>query len=100
PRVLTKADGRYRLTGLPQDAKGYRITVGMRDGAYLPQVAVAHDAPGTAPVRLDVKLAPGSVVAGRVIDPLTGKGVEAPVRLAPLRKSPNCGGKPGGDFYR
>jgi RNA polymerase sigma factor (sigma-70 family) len=98
-RALTKADGRYRLTGLPQDTKGYHVNVGNWAGVYLSQVAVAPDTPGTAPVRMDVKLAPGSVVAGRVIDPLTGKGVEAAVRLAPARNNPNVGGKPGSDFY-
>jgi RNA polymerase sigma factor (sigma-70 family) len=98
--VVTKADGRYRLTGLPQDPKGYRVTVAKRSGMYLPQVSFALDTLGTAPVRWDIKLAPGAVVAGRVIDPLTGKGVRVSVRLAPARGNPNFGGKPGSDFYQ
>src|SRR5206468_2598626 len=66
---------------------------------YLRRSVTAEATPGTAPVRLDIELARGVVVSGRVIDRATGKGVQAGIRFAPLTENKYFG-KLGFDGYR
>src|SRR5262249_36295318 len=50
-------------------------------------------------IRLDVELVKGAVVAGRLIDKQTGKGVRAGIRFAPLPDNKFFGTKAGFDNY-
>jgi RNA polymerase sigma factor (sigma-70 family) len=96
---VTDADGKYHLEGLPQ-TKDYHVFVGAPKGSvYLNRTAVAEAPPGAAPVRIDVDLARGVRVTGRVIDRQTGKGVQSGIRFAPLPDN-SYYGKPGFDAYR
>jgi RNA polymerase sigma factor (sigma-70 family) len=96
---LTDADGKYRLEGLPQE-KDYQVYATPPTGsAYLRRSAGATAAPGTGPTRVDIELAKGIVVSGRVIDRQTGEGVQSGVRFAPLAEN-KFFGKPGFDGYR
>src|SRR5262249_30608106 len=83
--VVSDAEGRYRIGGLPKDAKGYRVSAGPpRGSTYLSRTAHAADTGGFSPVKLDVELVKGAVVTGRVVDRQTGKGLVADIRFAPL----------------
>ena len=97
--AVTDAEGKYRIKGLPQD-KSYRVyALPLAGSTYLRRSASADATPGSAPVRLDIELAKGVVVSGRVIDRATGKGVQAGIRFAPLTENKHFG-KPGFDGYR
>ena len=97
--ALTDTNGKYRLEGLPQD-KTYRVYVlPPAKSNYLRRGVEANATPGAAPVHIDVELAKGIVVSGRVIDRQTGKGVEAGIRFAPLPDNKYFG-KPGFDGYK
>ncbi len=97
--ALTDANGNYRLEGLPPE-KTYRVNAMPPKGSsYIRRSAQAQATPGAAPVRIDVELAKGIAVSGRVIDRLTGKGVQAGVRFAPLPDNKQIE-KPGFDGYK
>jgi RNA polymerase sigma factor (sigma-70 family) len=99
--VVTDSAGKYRIDGLAKNARGNGISVQPPKGtAYLGRQALAADAPGYAPQRLDVRLVKGAVVSGRVVDRQTGKGVQAGIRFAPLPDNKFFGAKPGFDNYR
>jgi hypothetical protein len=99
--VVSDANGKYRIEGLPKHARGYSVSVRPPRGtAYLGRIAHAADAPGFTPITLDIELAKGVVVTGRVIDKQTGKGVQAGIRFAPLTDNKFFGTKPGFDNYR
>ncbi|MDY3550971.1 sigma-70 family RNA polymerase sigma factor [Gemmata sp. JC717] len=99
--AVTGADGKYKLVGVAKRPKGYGVHVQIPDGGgYLSSSGGAADTDGFAPVALDIKLARGVVVTGRVIDKQTGKGVRAGVRLAPLPGNAFFGKGPGSDAYR
>src|SRR5206468_2983262 len=55
---------------------------------------------GLAPILLDIDLARGIVVTGRIIDKVTGKGVRGGIRFAPLPENKFFGKKPGYDSYK
>jgi RNA polymerase sigma factor (sigma-70 family) len=82
----TDERGRYRLDGMAKQPKGYQVSVEPPLGSdYLPpESPQTPDSEGYAPVRLDARLAKGTVVTGRVIDKKTGKGVRGGVRVVPL----------------
>jgi len=99
--TATDAAGKYRLTGLPKNDKGYQISLmPSKESNYLRRIASAPDTGGYAPVNFDIELVKGVVVTGRVVDRQTGKGVEAGVRFAPLTNNKFFGSKPGFDNYR
>jgi RNA polymerase sigma factor (sigma-70 family) len=99
-QVSTDVTGRFRLEGLPKNAKGYDVFISPPKGrGYLTRTAHAADTEGYVPVKLDVTLARGVVVTGRVVDRQTGKGVEAGIRFAPLPDNKFFGSKPGFGNY-
>jgi hypothetical protein len=71
-----------------------------KDSTYLRRIGHAADSEGYTPVRLDVELARGALVTGRVVDRQTGQGVEAGVRFAPLPENQFFSSRPGFDNYR
>jgi RNA polymerase sigma factor (sigma-70 family) len=100
-RVLSDADGKYRLDGLPKNPRGYFVSVSPpKNTLYMNRVANGADTAGLRAIKLDIELAKGAVVAGRVVDRQTGKGVKAWIRFAPLPDNRFFGSKPGFDNYR
>jgi hypothetical protein len=99
-QVVTDAEGRYRIDGVPKNARGYFVSIEPPKGtALMRRTAQVADSAGYAPVRLDVELAEGTVLTGRVVDRQTGEGVKAGIRLAPLPGNSFFGSKPGFDNY-
>jgi RNA polymerase sigma factor (sigma-70 family) len=97
--AVTDKDGKYRLEGLPPE-KAYRVHFYPADGsAYLKRAGNAEAEAGNKPVRIDVELVKGVVVTGRVVDPQTGKGVQAGIRFAPAPGNKYFE-KPGYDSYK
>jgi RNA polymerase sigma factor (sigma-70 family) len=98
--AVSGADGTYRLDGLPKNARGYGISADPPAGtAYLRRIVNVGDTAGYTPEKLDVELAQGVFVTGRVVDRKTGQGLEAGVRFAPLPDNAYFGSRPGFDNY-
>ncbi|MFO0807829.1 MAG: sigma-70 family RNA polymerase sigma factor [Gemmataceae bacterium] len=73
PTATTDAAGRYEVRGFPK-AKQYSVVAwGDAADGYLSNTAGADDTPGHEPVVIDVPVAKGVVVTGRVTDAATGK---------------------------
>jgi RNA polymerase sigma factor (sigma-70 family) len=87
--------GEYRLEGLSKiDTVFIRPP---KDSLYLSRrVEVAYTA-RQPKVRLDIELAKGALVIGRVVDKQTGKGVQGNIRFSPLADNRFYGSKPGFD---
>jgi protocatechuate 3,4-dioxygenase beta subunit len=99
--AFTDKDGKYRLEGVPKRKSGYIVDVQPpKRSGLLNSHGEAAESDGVGPVQIDVKLARGVVISGRVIDKQTGKGVKAGVRLAPLPGNKFFGKTPGTDSYR
>jgi RNA polymerase sigma factor (sigma-70 family) len=99
--ALTDAAGKYRLEGIPKRAQGYTISASPPDQAsFLGRNVTVPDTEGFSPMKMDIELARGVVVTGRVTDRQTGKGVMAGIRFAPLPDNKFFGSKPGFDNYR
>jgi hypothetical protein len=97
---LTDSRGFYRLSGVPKMGRANRVSVRPPEGSsYLPREQEVVGTAGLAPVRLDVRLAKGAVVSGRVVDRQTGKGLRAGVRFAPLPGNKLFGTKPEYSAY-
>ncbi len=98
-QAVSDAQGRYRLAGLPK-AKEYSLyAMPPKDGPLLAREVRAPDTGGLGPVPLDIGLARGIVVTGRVLDRATGKGLQGGIRFAPLQDN-TFFKKPGYDSYR
>jgi RNA polymerase sigma factor (sigma-70 family) len=100
--TISDANGHYRLDGLAKSDRGYGISVVPPKGStgYINRTANAADTDGYTPVKLDIELAKGALVTGRVLDKQTGKGIRAGVRLAPLPDNRFFASKPGFDNYK
>jgi RNA polymerase sigma factor (sigma-70 family) len=73
--IVTDAEGRYRLTGLPK-GQGNRIRLVPRDDQpYLSINALVPDSPGLDPVTVDFELKRGIWIEGKLTDKATGKPV-------------------------
>jgi beta-lactamase regulating signal transducer with metallopeptidase domain/protocatechuate 3,4-dioxygenase beta subunit len=88
--TTTDAEGRYRLTGVPRGGE-VRVTFGgpeRQTEVLRHEVTIsttADDAQKTVDVELKLgSVGEGTLLSGRVIDPLTGKGVPAFVRFVPI----------------
>ena len=94
--VVTGARGEYRLKGLSKiDLVFVRPPKG---SLYLSRrVEVAHTA-RQPKVKLDIELAKGAIVIGRVVDKQTGKGVQGSIGFLPLGGNRFYGAKPGFDM--
>ncbi len=83
--AVTDAEGRYRVTGLP---RGLQIAVRFALGGHddlLPHAETLPATPDDAEKTVNVEMKRGILVSGRVVDPLTGKGVLANVGYAPVQ---------------
>jgi protocatechuate 3,4-dioxygenase beta subunit/beta-lactamase regulating signal transducer with metallopeptidase domain len=88
--TTTDAEGRYRLTGVPRGGE-VRMSFGgpeRQTEVLRHEVTIsttADDAQKTVDVELKLgSVGEGTLLSGRVIDPLTGKGVPAFVRFVPI----------------
>jgi hypothetical protein len=72
--ATTDAEGRYEVRGARKSAKGYMVELSS-DAAtgHMACQARAADTPGFGPVTLDVAVARGVVISGRVLDGSTRK---------------------------
>jgi hypothetical protein len=97
--TVSDGQGRYRLVGLPKMKEYLLHTEPGRNDPWLRQGARVRDTEGLEPLRVDFEVARGVVLAGRVIDRATGKGVRGGLRFAPLPDNKYFG-KKGYDAYR
>jgi hypothetical protein len=96
----TDVDGRYRLGGVA-NAPGRRLQVWPGDKPYLSAGQVVNDVPGLSETTVDVRLARGVLVDGRVTDKATGKPIQgAAIRYTPLSGNPYFAKTPGTDIYK
>lgn len=83
-RTVTDKDGRFRLTGMPLNARfGMNASVVALPHEGEPYLALLKSLPedkAAREVRLDFDLAPGVWLEGQVKDKTTGRGVQAQVR--------------------
>jgi RNA polymerase sigma factor (sigma-70 family) len=87
-KAKTDAAGRYEIHGA-RKAKAYMVEVKSDPAAgYLPRQARAADTPGYAPVTIDLRVARGVIVTGRVIDKTTGQSVPGFAMAAVLSDNP------------
>jgi RNA polymerase sigma factor (sigma-70 family) len=97
--AVSDKQGRYRLIGLPK-RKQYLLTAEPpENSSWLRAGARPADTEGLRPLKVDFTVARGIIVAGRVIDKTTGKGVQSSLNFAPLPENKYFG-KPGWDSYR
>jgi RNA polymerase sigma factor (sigma-70 family) len=86
--AVTDKDGRYRLTGLP---KMKEVLLHAEDpdenSAWLQGGARVPDRKGFEPLQVDLTLARGVLVTGRVTDKATGEGVLSAIHFVPLREN-------------
>jgi hypothetical protein len=89
------ANGRYRLLGLPTEGK-LRVNVLPGKGQpYLRQsVERRLRSSEEVPVRMDIPLARGVLVRGRIIDGATRRGVQAWAAYMPYSDNPHVAGLP------
>jgi hypothetical protein len=96
----TDAQGRFQLLGLPIEGK-LRITVFPAKGQSFLRQNVEHRLRGTeaAPVQVDIKVARGVLVRGRLIDAATRQPVPGSVAYLALSGNPHLAQFPelGGD---
>lgn len=92
--TVTDENGKFRLEGLPNDKK-YTIEVSARPGGgYLNRTVELQAPSGTSPMTVNVEMARGVVLSGRVVDRQTGKGISAGIGFKPLAGNKNAD-KPG-----
>jgi RNA polymerase sigma factor (sigma-70 family) len=92
--VTTDAEGRFVFRGA-RKAASYRLLVRPDPVAgFLPRDLQVNDTQGYDPVSVDVKVARGVVVTGRVLDRSTGKGVAGHVETMALVDNPFVGTRP------
>jgi RNA polymerase sigma factor (sigma-70 family) len=96
--VISGGRGEYRLVGLPKNTTVY--AGGPEGSAYLFRRVEVASTDRLAKIKLDIELAKGAIVSGRVVDKQTGKGVQCGIRFAPLADNKFFGSKPGFDNYR
>jgi RNA polymerase sigma factor (sigma-70 family) len=98
-QAVSDKQGRYHLDGLPK-LKEYSLHASPPGGsAFIPRSVRVPDQPGLQLIPYDLELARGVVVSGRIIDRVTGKGVQSGMRFVPLPDNKYFG-KPGYDSYR
>jgi protocatechuate 3,4-dioxygenase beta subunit len=86
---FTDAQGKYQLVGMAQSKSRYRISVDPQGETSMLSrtLPVANDRQA-GPLKVDVELARGAVITGRVVDRGTGQGVPAYLRVVALPENP------------
>jgi 5-hydroxyisourate hydrolase-like protein (transthyretin family) len=87
-QVLTDANGRYRLLGLPVEKRNKLFIQPNTEQPYFVRELDVPGSPGLGPAQLDVQLHRGIWITGRATDKVTGKGVQARVYYFPFLDNP------------
>jgi RNA polymerase sigma factor (sigma-70 family) len=95
----TDARGHYRLSGMRKAQRCMLEVVSPPDAAFIGRWITVSDVSGLEPAKVDVELKRGVVITGRVLDKMTGKGVESQVRFAPLPENPFAPKEPDVSLY-
>jgi RNA polymerase sigma factor (sigma-70 family) len=96
-QVVTDAEGRYRLSGMPKGEGNKIVVVPPRDRPYVAVHTGVPDTPGLDPVTVDVELRRGVWIEGRITDKASGRPVRAAVEYFALEANPNLPDYPGFD---
>ena len=77
--VQAKSDarGRYRLAGMPRGQGNEVMVIPPAGSPHLPAFVRLDDPPGLGPIALDIPMARGVMIEGRVVDDPDGKPVQA-----------------------
>ncbi len=97
--AVADANGRFRLEGLAKLPKYWLQTEPSGVGPWMGTATTVPDGEGLRTLKVELTVARGVVVTGRVIDRATGKGVPSQVRSVPLPEN-KYWNKPGYDLYR
>jgi beta-lactamase regulating signal transducer with metallopeptidase domain len=87
-QVLTDANGRYRLIGLPMGEGNKLFIAPNREQPYFVRELDVPGSPELGPIQLDVELHRGIWITGRAIDKITHKGVAARPYYFPFLDNP------------
>lgn len=81
--VMTDSDGRYEITGVPKTDE-YRLEFVTTESPHFNKGVVVADSGGLQPLEVNVELAKGILVSGRVTDAESGRPVRGTVSYEPL----------------
>ncbi|HTU91600.1 MAG TPA: sigma-70 family RNA polymerase sigma factor, partial [Gemmataceae bacterium] len=93
--VVSGAKGEYRLEGLSKYDNV--LVIPPKGSRYLSRSKEMANTARQTKVKLDIELAKGALVIGRVVDKQTGKGVQGSISFMPLAGNRFYGSKPGFD---
>ncbi len=96
-RAVTDAKGRFRLAGAAKEPQYWLQVDPGPDAPWVSTALVAEDNKGFQPLHVDIKVARGTIVTGRVHDKATGQGVPSELHIVPLPQNTFVG-KPGLEF--
>lgn len=88
-RAVTDARGRFRLVGLPKQARHELVFQPATGQPYLTAMRRVPDSEGLKPIAVDCSLRRGVPVRFRLIDKETRQPVRARVQYTPLKKNPS-----------
>ena len=86
--VMTDSDGRYEIKGVPKADK-YRLEFETTKSRHFNRGVIVADSDGLHPIEVDVALAKGVLVNGRVTDAESRQAVSGTVSYAPLYGNEN-----------
>jgi RNA polymerase sigma factor (sigma-70 family) len=97
--IKTDGQGRFHLTGLAKQKEYLVQAVKEAEGeAWMRRAIKLEDRPGRDPLKAEVEMIRGVVLAGQVKDMATEKGVDSFVSYAPLPEN-KFADQPGFDYY-
>jgi hypothetical protein len=96
-RTTTDAEGRYRLTGMPNGIGNRIIAIPGGDLPYPARGMDVPDSPGLDPVTVDIDLRRGVWIEGKITDKATGRPLKSGVEYFALFNNPNLADYPGFD---
>jgi RNA polymerase sigma factor (sigma-70 family) len=96
-RTTTDAHGRYRLTGMPTRAGNFIVAIPHSDLPYIATNKETPDSPGLDPVTVDMELARGVWIEGKITDKVTGQPIQGLVEYFSLYSNPRLNEYPGFD---
>jgi RNA polymerase sigma factor (sigma-70 family) len=97
--AVSDKNGHYKLENVPKLKQYLLVAWPPEHSGWLGTGARRDDEEGLRPFQIDLTVARGIVVSGRVLDRSTGKGVRGGIRFAPLPGN-KFAGKPGYDSYK
>jgi len=94
-RATTDARGRFRLVGMPRGPGNEVYVIPPADRPHFPAKLTLGDAPGLAPLAVEVALKRGLWLRGRLTDAATGKPIRAEVAYHVAADNPRLADLPG-----